>query len=1429
MAREFSVIVGIDAGRARRGAREFRAASNTVTRGSRQMDRSLKGANRRAVALITTLGRLRGVATVAFSGFLGVGGITTVIRTLSQFQTEMSRVTALVSAQSPTSLQGAMAGLTDKARELGATTLFTATQAAEGMRFLTLAGFEADQVYSAIEPTLNLAAAGMLDLGNAADITSNIMAAFSIDASETEDVVDALAFTAARTNTNIQQLGEAMKFVGPVAGTLGINVEDTAVALGILGNSGLQASLAGTSLRRVMSGLLNPSKEAEKVFADLGLTQEQLVTTMQGENGIVNLVHMLARAGIDAADAFTLFGQRGAPGLLSLVNQRDKLAELTEEQRKAGEVAREVARIMADNIGGDARIALSALQEAILRLGDAGLNDWLRDAVQGFTGFIRAVSGVKTPTDEITTAMSKGIAIGEKFRENWDKIKQVLTVLTAVVFRRLIYAMTVGLVGGLVKVGIGVVTLTAQFIGMGASMATARVAAVGLLTALGPFGALFAAIGVAASYLFYEAYQDGSEATEDLTEKTAALRAESDKLVFTFDKVGESRKKLAIVKLAESIQADAAELRELQRDLDSITPKYFQLTSAQMELARQEQAVREAREAGNPAYAQLASNLELQRMLVQGLQADYENLNEVELKAKIEELNERIQQGESDLIGMKLVLDGTYTSLKQFREGVNDAKDATQEFVDEFQRLTGLSSAEALSFKELIEEANPAAKAIEEVNEKLEIFEKVAALSDAQLKALNVTKQDLAKVEKLLAYEMEQATNKLNDQEKAAKKVAEEAQKIIDRLYPAKTLTREYYREAEQLTAEMIRQGKGMEEVREALLRLRAEYDKNIKKLEETCEKNKEVRECTDDSTKRIQQLWEQAMRNIQDAFADFFRNGLSDFDNFADSLLDAFKDMIANMLAAWFTSGLMNIFQGNAFGAGGNSFPLGSIFGMGGSTPGGTGGTGGFNLGGLGAGFKAFMGAASNFLGGAGAFLSGNATSASLFQFSTPAAGLGGVAAGAGLGALTGMGVDALLGGRGKNNDILSTVGGAIGSIFGPIGSIIGGALGSFASNLFGGAKKLESAVLEFSASSDGFIGTLEKVTSKQKSFFRGRRFSTSREDIDVSAFNEAFDQVVGAITMIGEQLGVDVSAALENFSFEREINVKGKSEEEIQSLLEETFNDAITDVLSTFVDNAEGLSDRLVKTVNLFTGSAEEFIAAFEAAAAIDLALAIDPVTAVQDAIAESSKSLTTSYGELLESYRTLVSEYDGSLESLQMLSQATVILRQAQVELAAALIQAGEAISATFQGSAQSIREQLMSEEELYALRRSQIDDLVAQAMNTTDPAELSRLADEINRLSLDAFNILDEDQKAALGDEFITFFEGLDELFGGQIDEGLTNISEDASAIDQEVATAMTDAAQSIIDANNEARRLYEEWRQWFRDNRYSSNNSREMQP
>ena len=1498
MAREFSVIVGIQAGPARRGAREFKAASDTVVRGSNRMNRSLKATNRRAVALITTIGRIRGVATLAFSGFLGVGGLTAVTRTLSQFQTEISRVTALVSAQNPNSLGGAMGALTERARELGATTIFTATQAAEGMRFLTLAGFEANEVYTAIGPTLNLAAAGMLDLGTAADITSNIMAAFSLEASEVDGVVDALAFTAARTNTNITQLGQAMKFVGPVAGALGINVEDTAVALGILGNSGLQATLAGTGLRRVMSGILGPSKEAMGVFESLGVTQQQLVETMQGEDGLVRLIELFAEKGLDAADAFTLFGQRGAPAILSLVSQTGKLRELTEAQREAGEVAKEMAEILQDNLGGDARIAISALQEAILQLGDAGLSDWLRSVTQGFTGFIRAVTGMVTPTEDLTAAMEKGIMMGQKFRENWDRIKVGLVFLTAVVFRNLIYTMTVGLVGALFKAGAGVVVLTGQIIGMGASMATARVVALGLWAALAPLAPVLVAVAAAAGVLLYQAFKDSSEETENLAEELDLLREEADKLVFVFDKVGEARQRLAIQKLSESITKDAEELRSLEQDLQSITPKFFALASAEADLKRLTEETNAARAAGDPSYAQLASRLVTQQTLVNGLREQYEGLNRVELEARIEELNERIREGESDLIGMSLVLQGVYDSLEDYRQGANDAEDATEKLNRELRELTGLDADEMDLFSELIDDALPARAAIAEVQEQMDLFQQVLDAGDAALEKLGLTSDDVAKIQRFLAHEMEEATEQMNSQEEAAEALADGAQKILDRLDPISKLTRTLELESALLTAEWEAQVEKTFDLEEALRKLREEYDENIKKLQDTCEQSRKTAECQSEAAKRIQSIWDQAMRNVQDVFADAFRGAFKSSSEFFDRIEDAFKDMIANMLAAWFSSGIMNILGGQAWGTGGNT--LGTIFSVfgGSGTGSGAGGTassgggifaqGGQFIAGLGksitAAFKgsalysALVGFAKSAAVGAKLFLSSGYSGAQIATGGSFGATAGAVGVGAGIGALTGTIANQVFGGRGDptRNAIFSTIGGAIGAYFGgPPGAVIGGAIGSFVDNLIGGAKKLESAVLELDFQSGELRAQTETVVSTQRSFFRGRKFKTTTKDV-----TDRFAEVEGVINSFFEELifsaealGATVDGLLENFEFNAIINTKGKSEASIAASIEAFITNVMTAGIDAFLETVEGLEPYIEATLQTvaqglveglttnvdqaiedaqnavenndfgsgiggliqrllaqqiaaggdgsnFTtleqrqDQVESFVAALQSLVKITGLLGADLVDIVTEIEEAAGRSSIENYRLALDTYRELLASYEGGVPALIELAEATQVVTEVQVSLIAAYRQLGRELSELFQGSAQTVREALLNEEELYNLRRSQIDALVEQAQNTTDPEKLRALAEEINRLGLDAFNLLDEGQQGELGQEFIDFFEGLDELFGDQIMAGIGSIQDDQAALNQEVADRLLEVAQAQLDAANAGRDLFDDWRDWF---------------
>ena len=183
-------------------------------------------------------------------------GIAQGTRLLADFSQTMSTVRGVANAT-----EEQFGALRDEAKRLGETTRFSASEAAEGMLFLSRAGFTAEESMASIGDTLKLAQVGALDLGTAADIASNVLAGFRGDTSQLASVIDVLAKAANSSNTNVQQLGQGLKFVAPVAAGLGVSIEETSAAIGTLSDAGLQATLAGTGLRKIMATLERRSEE----------------------------------------------------------------------------------------------------------------------------------------------------------------------------------------------------------------------------------------------------------------------------------------------------------------------------------------------------------------------------------------------------------------------------------------------------------------------------------------------------------------------------------------------------------------------------------------------------------------------------------------------------------------------------------------------------------------------------------------------------------------------------------------------------------------------------------------------------------------------------------------------------------------------------------------------------------------------------------------------------------------------------------------------------------------------------------------------------------------------------------------------------------------------------------------------------------------
>ena len=306
------------------------------------------------------------------------------VQTMADFGQAMSTVRAIAQAT-----QSQFVSLRTEAARLGSTTRFTATQAAEGMLFLARAGFDTNEILGSITGTLQLAQAGALDLGRAADIASNILQGFRLEITETARVVDVLALAANSSNTNVQQLGDAMKFVAPIAAGLGVSIEETTAGISALSNAGLQGSIAGTGLRRVLAELETPGKKTRAIFDDLGVSTESVRTSSVG---LIGALRRLRKAGIDAGLSFEIFGQRGGPAFEVLVSSIPDIARFNLEFQKAGGTVARIAAIMDDNLNGALLRVKSAAEAVTLAVGAIGADSALTSSLNSLAFLLRALA-----------------------------------------------------------------------------------------------------------------------------------------------------------------------------------------------------------------------------------------------------------------------------------------------------------------------------------------------------------------------------------------------------------------------------------------------------------------------------------------------------------------------------------------------------------------------------------------------------------------------------------------------------------------------------------------------------------------------------------------------------------------------------------------------------------------------------------------------------------------------------------------------------------------------------------------------------------------------------------------------------------------------------------------------------------------------------
>lgn len=352
------------------------------------------------------------------------------IQTGMQFDASMSNVYGLMSSLNLSQAQ--MDALRDTAREMGATTKFSASEAADAMGYMALAGWDDAQVIAGIPGVLNLAAAANMDLAKASDIVTDTMTPFGMAAERAGEAADVFAYAQANSNTTVEALGEAMKYAAPTADAFGMTLQDTAAAMGVLANAGIKGSQGGTTLNAMLRDMKNNAKNGAIA---IGKTKVALTNADGSYRSYAAIIRDIDKATSsmtasqrDAALG-AIFGDESLKGILATLKQGpDALDAMTEGMYACGGAAEDMAATMGDNLKGDLAILESGAQDMAI-----ALSDWLmpaaRGVVQGITNMIGKFNALDDGTKNAIFRIGAMAAAAGPLLLNGGK---VLTLLSGV-------------------------------------------------------------------------------------------------------------------------------------------------------------------------------------------------------------------------------------------------------------------------------------------------------------------------------------------------------------------------------------------------------------------------------------------------------------------------------------------------------------------------------------------------------------------------------------------------------------------------------------------------------------------------------------------------------------------------------------------------------------------------------------------------------------------------------------------------------------------------------------------------------------------------------------------------------------------------------------------------------------------------------------
>lgn len=393
---------------------------------SGKVDNSLNAVSQKVDKAFSKMTRIAKSATLV-GGAAATAAVTGAVKVGSSFESQMSTVEAISGATEKQITQ-----LEEKAKEMGATTKFTATESGQAMEYMAMAGWKTKDMLNGIGGIMDLAAASGEDLAGTSDIVTGALSAFKMEAKESAHFSDVLAAASSNSNTNVGILGESFKEVAPVAGSMKYSIEDVSLTLGLMANQSVKGSKAGTSLKTAIANMAAPTQKMQKAMKKYNISLKDSDGKTKSLRSVIDDVRDsiggLSSKTERAAAISTIFGKEAMPAMSAIVNASEKdYKKLAGSIDNASGAAKRMAKIRLDNLQGDVTIFQSALEGKGIELYDE-LKEPMRDIVQSATDWLEEIDVARVVDDfkdfgaAVLDFADPLLEVGEWMIENPDAI-----------------------------------------------------------------------------------------------------------------------------------------------------------------------------------------------------------------------------------------------------------------------------------------------------------------------------------------------------------------------------------------------------------------------------------------------------------------------------------------------------------------------------------------------------------------------------------------------------------------------------------------------------------------------------------------------------------------------------------------------------------------------------------------------------------------------------------------------------------------------------------------------------------------------------------------------------------------------------------------------------------------------------------------------